>query len=195
MNKAAIWGILALAAVGGGAYLYLKGKDKQETTTSDKTTNDISDRETQQAMKLYNMLGVEKTGGIVWRLATFHNIPEEKVINLMLEVTNWPKLQEKFRGLCNNEYSLTKALSDGLTADEYKKAIDYAAAKKVVTAQDNAFVTINSGNFSVPKNFDKNTVIGALKSDGQYQYVFVNEYTDDGKEITGYIYKNQAKLV
>lgn len=195
MEKKTLVVILALLAAGGGAYLYFKNKDKQETTTSDKTTNDISDRETQQAMQLYNMLGVEKTGGLVWRLATIHDIPEEKVLNIMLEVTNWPKLQEKFRGMCNNEYSLSKALSDGLTVDEYNTAIQYASAKKVVTTQDNTQVTLIDGVTPKMVKFVANTVVGALTTEQDDTYSFINEVKPDGNLIVGAVQKSNAKLM
>ncbi len=174
-------GFLLLA---GGAFLYFKNKDN--------TTADITDRETQQAMQLYNMLGVSNTFG--WRLSTFHDIPEEKVLNLLLSVTNWKKLQDKFRGLCNNEYSLTKALSDGLDADEYQLAIKLASAAKVVTTTAATFI-IYDGIVPLTKNIAANTVLGALKSETQTVYTFINAILDDDKELLASINKANAKLI
>ena len=182
-------GFLLLA---GGAFLYFKNKDKKETKITDNTTADITDSETQQAMQLYNMLGVSNTFG--WGLSTFHDIPEEKVLNLLLSVTNWKKLQEKFRGLCNNEYSLTKALSDGLDADEYQLAIQLASAKKVVTTTATTFIIYN-GIVPLTKNIAANTVLGALKSETQTAYTFINAILDDDKELLASINKANTKLI
>lgn len=182
-------GFLLLA---GGAFLYFKNKDKKETKITDNTTADITDQETQQAMQLYNLLGVSNTFG--WGLSTFHNIPEEKVLNLLLSVTNWKKLQDKFRGLCNNEYSLTKALSDGLDADEYQLAIKLASAKKVITTTATNFL-VYKGLGLETKNIAANTILGALKSENANTYTFINAIEDDDKELLVSINKANAKLI
>ena len=194
MENKTFWAVLAIAALGGGAYLYFKNKDKEASKTSDNATNDISDPATAQAMQLYNMLGISNTGGW-WGPATLHNIPEEKVLNLMLEITDWPKVQEKFRGMCNNEYSLSKALSDGLTADEYQRAIRYASAKKVVTTVDNAVASISAGSVIKMPTFPKNTILGAYTKTLNGNYGFINAIDDDGNEIKGSVLTNLAKLM
>ena len=168
-----------------------KNRDKSETKKSDNTTADITDNETQQAMQLYNLLGVSDTFG--WGLKTFYDVPEEKVLNLLLSVTNWKKLQEKFRGLCNNEYSLTKALNDALDADEYRRAIQYASALKVVTTTQTVLTTLENPvrMTTVPAG----TLVGALVEDGAQSYVFVNAIDDDENETKAFVYKTQAKLL
>lgn len=191
-QNALIISVLLLAAVGGGTYLYFKNKDKEESKNSDKATIDISDPSTRQAMELFNMLGVSSTGG--WGLKYFHDIPEERLLNLMLTITDWPKVQEKFRGMCNNEYSLSKALSDGLTADEYQRAIRYAGAKKVVTTTS-AQATIMKGSIAQMPTFQKNTILGAYTNTANGQYGFINEIDDDGNEVKGSILTTQAKLM
>lgn len=189
-----LWLGLGLLGFLTAAFFYVKNKDRKETQNSDRTTEDIADRETAQALQLFNMLGVTNMPGIGWRLATFHNIPEEQVLNLLLSVTDWKKLQEKFRGLCNNEYSLTKALSDGLNADEYRRALQYAGAQKVVTTLDTS-IGISGDNVVHYVSVPAGTLVGALTGDGGQTYSFINAVDDDGDEVKAFCYKIQAKLI
>lgn len=186
-----LWLGLSALALATGAFFMFKNRDRSETKKSDNTTADITDNETQQAMQLYNLLGVSDTFG--WGLKTFYDVPEEKVLNLLLSVTNWKKLQEKFRGLCNNEYSLTKALNDALDADEYRRAIQYASAPKVVTTAQAVLTTLENPvrMTTVPAG----TLVGALVEDGAQSYVFINAIDDDENEIKAFVYKTQAKLL
>lgn len=190
-----------VALVGGGlllvgGYLFFKSRQNQsDANKTDNATADIDNPITQQALKLYNMLGVERsslTGN--YGLAIFHNIPEDKVLNLMLEITDWNGLQDKFKKLCNNEYSVAKALSDGLDEDEYQLAIKYASAKKVVTTTT-ATVIVYVGYVPTAKTVAANTILGAYKSETSTAYTFINAVEDDDKEVLASISKSQAKLV
>lgn len=190
-----------VALVGGGlllvgGYLFFKSRQNQsDTNKTDNATADIDNPITQQALKLYNMLGVERnslTGN--YGLSVFHNIPEDKVLNLMLEITDWNALQNKFKKLCNNEYSIVKALSDGLDEDEYQLAIKYASAKKVVTTTT-ATVIIYAGLVPLTKTVAANTILGAYKSETSTAYTFINAVEGDDEEVLASISKPLAKLV
>ena len=187
--------------VGGGlvlaaGYLYYRTRTNQsDTNKADNATADIDDPVTQQALKLYNALGVERSAITNnYGLAVFHNIPEEYVLNLMLEVTDWTALQKKFKNLCNNEYSLVKALSDGLTAEEYNLAIKYASAKKVVTTTATNVTLYDVMPFRTV-SVAADSLIGAYTGDTSASYMFVNGIDNDGKEVKGSISKTAAKLV
>lgn len=167
-------GFLLLA---GGALLYFKNKAKKDAQQQDTISEDIDDYETQQALKLKGLLGVSKdvmgwtTNG---EIGTYFNAQTHvKILNEMLAVVDWSDLQKKFRALCNGEYTLVNALNSALTDNDYKKAIEYAAAKKAVTNQ-----TYRTGN----KTFPANTILGAIVGEGtnligNKTYKVINEVT------------------
>lgn len=175
-------GFLLLA---GGALLYFKNKAKKDAQQQDSISEDIDDYETQQAIKLKGLLGVSK-GAFGWttngEVGTYFNAQTHvKILNEMLAVVDWSDLQKKFRALCNGEYTLVNALNSALTDNDYKKAIEYAAAKKAVTNQ-----TYRAGN----KTFPANTILGAIVGEGMNlignkTYKVINEVTSaDGYHDT-----------
>ena len=175
-------GFLVLA---GGALLYFKNKAKKDAQQQDSISEDIDDYETQQAIKLKGLLGVSK-GITGWttngEIGTYFNAQTHvKILNEMLAVVDWSDLQKKFRALCNGEYTLVNALNSALTDNDYKKAIEYAAAKKAVTNQ-----TYRTGN----KTFPANTILGAIVGEGMNlignkTYKVINEVTSaDGYHDT-----------
>ena len=175
-------GFLVLA---GGALLYFKNKAKKDAQQQDSISEDIDDYETQQALKLKGLLGVSK-GVMGWttngEIGTYFNAQTHvKILNEMLAVVDWSDLQKKFRALCNGEYTLANALNSALTDNDYKKAIEYAAAKKAVTNQ-----TYRTGN----KTFPANTILGAIVGEGMNlignkTYKVINEVTSaDGYHDT-----------
>lgn len=175
-------GFLVLA---GGALLYFKNKAKKDAQQQDSISEDIDDYETQQAIKLKGLLGVSK-GAFGWttngEIGTYFNAQTHvKILNEMLAVVDWSDLQKKFRALCNGEYTLVNALNSALTDNDYKKAIEYAAAKKAVTNQ-----TYRTGN----KTFPANTILGAIVGEGaniigNKTYKVINEVTSaDGYHDT-----------
>jgi len=176
-------GFLVLA---GGALLYFKNKAKKDAQQQDSISEDIDDYETQQAIKLKGLLGVSK-GAFGWttngEIGTYFNAQTHvKILNEMLAVVDWSDLQKKFRALCNGEYTLVNALNSALTDNDYKKAIEYAAAKKAVTNQ-----TYRPGG---GKAFPANTILGAIVGDGvnmigNKTYKVINEVTSaDGYHDT-----------
>ena len=177
-----VGGFLVLA---GGALLYFKNKAKKDAQQQDTISEDIDDYETQQAIKLKGLLGVSK-GVFGWttngEIGTYFNAQTHvKILNEMLAVVDWSDLQKKFRALCNGEYTLVNALNSALTDNDYKKAIEYAAAKKAVTNQ-----TYRAGN----KTFPANTILGAIVGEGMNlignkTYKVINEVTSgDGYHDT-----------
>lgn len=180
--------ILATAALALGTAIYftVKNKDKKDAKKENKTSEDINDYETEQAIKLKNLLGVSQnlgtwtTNGEIITAATKANI---KVLNIMLSVVNWSKLQQKFMSLCANEFTLLQALTKALYDDDFDRAIQYAKAKKVVTTKE---VTTPTVNFTNTVSFAPNTVIGAYDGDtitivGYKAYTVINQVTDDGQ--------------
>lgn len=182
--------------IGGGLaalaiYLFKKkNEDKNNARGSDRATEDISDKETQQALQLQSLLEPYKTVVNGWSTTNLYGRTAEsaKVLNILLECTNWSKLQTKFRALCDNEYTLSAALQSALPDDYYKKAIEIAAAKKVVTVKKcTAYLYEGSATAATQKEFAANTIIGALKSQTAYQTYFINGYKANGTIITDLI--------
>ena len=185
MKAKIILATMALA-LGTAIYFTVKNKDKKDAKKENKTSEDINDYETEQAIKLKNLLGVSQnlgtwtTNGEIITAATKANI---KVLNIMLSVVNWSKLQQKFMSLCANEFTLLQALTKALYDDDFDRAIQYAKAKKVVTTKE---VTTPTVNFTNTVTFAANTVIGAYDGDtitivGNKAYAVINQVTDDGQ--------------
>lgn len=194
--------ILATAALALGTAIYftVKNKDKKDAKKENKTSEDINDYETEQAIKLKNLLGVSQnlgtwtTNGEIITAATKANI---KVLNIMLSVVNWSKLQQKFMSLCANEFTLLQALTKALYDDDFDRAIQYAKAKKVVTTKE---VTTPTVNFTNTVSFAPNTVIGAYDGDtitivGYKAYTVINQVTDDGQVKKFICPVDSAKIV
>lgn len=198
--------------IGGGlaalaAYLFSKKNEtKKDTKNQDKTTEDLSDLETQQALQLKSLLNPEKNIIIGWttnNLKSRADYPKvAEILNTILNITNWSKVQKKFLALCNNEFTLLNALQSALTVDLYNKAVKLAGAKKLVTNQDITGVIIYDKTLPVglqTVSFKKNTLIGALdRYSGNYVY-FINGYKSDGAvlkdliEMSGY-YIDKSKI-
>lgn len=198
--------------IGGGlaalaAYLFSKKNEtKKDTKNQDKTTEDLSDLETQQALQLKSLLNPEKNIVIGWttnNLKSRADYPKvAEILNTILNITNWSKVQKKFLALCNNEFTLLNALQSALTVDLYNKAVKLAGVKKLVTNQDITGVTIYDKTLPVGMqtvSFKKNTLIGALdRYSGNYVY-FINGYKSDGAvlkdliEMSGY-YTDKSKI-
>lgn len=198
--------------IGGGlaalaAYLFSKKNEtKKDTKNQDKTTEDLSNLETQQALQLKSLLNPEKNIIIGWttnNLKSRADYPKvAEILNTILNITNWSMVQKKFLALCNNEFTLLNALQSALPVDLYNKAVKLAGAKKLVTNQDITGVTIYDKTLPVglqTVNFKKNTLIGALdKYSGNYVY-FINGYKSDGAvlkdliEMSGY-YIDKSKI-
>lgn len=194
----------------GGIYLFKKkNEDENNAKDSDKTTEDLSNPATQKALYLKSLLNPYKTTeGIVtvktvWKTNSANDGTIVKILNALLDVTAWTTIQSKFRALCDGEYTLLSSLQAALPDKWYKKAIEIAAAQKVITTK-NVTVTLRDSEAMtgiVTKNFNANTIIGALTSTNSNEYRFINGYRDNGivrqdiEEITGIIYANSAKLV
>ena len=172
--------ILATAALALGTAIYftVKNKDKKDAKKETKTSEDLNDYETEQAIKLKNLLGVSQnlgtwtTNGELITQSTGANI---KTLNIMLSVVNWSKLQQKFMSLCAGEFTLLQALTKALYDDDFDRAINYAKAKKVVTTQKTT-------------SFAANTILGAYINSGtdnlgNKSYTIINAIAENGKEI------------
>lgn len=196
----------------GGIYLFKKkNEDENNAKDSDKSTADLTDPATQKALYLKSLLKpYTDTDGFVpgltkkvWKTDRASDGTIVKILNALLEVTTWAGIQKKFRALCDGEYTLLSSLQAALPDKWYKKAIEIAAAKKVITTK-NVTVTLRDSESMtgiVTKNFNANTIIGALTNTDSNEYRFINGYRDNGivrqdiEEITGIIYTNSAKLV
>lgn len=190
-----IWIAGSLILLAGGAFLYFANQKKKETQNENKAIEDIgSNLEAQQAAALYKYLGVTNSGGVysAWAISN----DKLGVYNTCLEVTNIAGLAQKFSQLCSNKYSLNDAMTAGLYDSEYKIAMPYLRAQKVITTKDATPVTLNSqgGYAPIIKFFPKNTILGALKSTSGNTYAFINEVTKNG-ELTGTVSADYVKLV
>lgn len=184
-------GFLLLA---GGALLYFTNQKKKETQNENKAIEDIgSNPAAQQAAALYKYLGVTNAGGVYSAWAMTND--KYGIYNTCLEVTDIKALQDKFAQLCNNKYSLNDAMTSGTYDSEYKQAMQYLKAQKVVTTQDATPVTLRGTNGAeIIKFFPANTVLGALKSANGNKYELVNQATKNG-EVTATVYATNARLV
>lgn len=197
--------------IGGGLgllALYLfrkKNEDENNAKNADKTTADLTDPATQKALELKSLLNPKKEGviNLTWETPTASDGTIVKILNALLEVTDWAAIQKQFRNLCDGEYTLLNSLQAALPSDWYKKAVEIAAAKKVVTKK-NATVILRDSKATagvITKNFNTNTLIGALTATGGGEYRFINGYRDNGiirqdiEEITGIIATTYAKLI
>lgn len=155
-NKWWLWIGIAIASI-AAIKLWPKSKVKQ-TKEQNKETENITDFETEQAIKIKNLLGVTKNFG-VWttngELITAESKANIKLLNLMLTVINWSKLQRRFSELCNNELTLLDALTKGLYDSDFNKAIDFAKAKKVITTKE----------FNYTIKYPTNTILGVYDGD------------------------------
>ena len=183
-SNTGLWLALAALAAGTGLFFYFKNKDKREAKRTDEASEDISNFETAQALELKGVLGASKTFG-TWttngEIVTYSTAAHVKILNIMLAVVDWKELQKKFRELCDGEFTLTDALNKALSDNDYKKAIEYARAKKVVTTAE---IKIND------KTQPENTILGVLKGEEGDRYLVINEIKttwgglgDDGEVV------------
>lgn len=189
-----VWIFAGLLLLAGGTFLVLNRKQK-ETQNENKAIEDIgSSEEAAQAAALYKYLGVTNTGGVysAWAISN----DKYGVYNTCLAVTNIAGVAQKFAQLCNNKFSLNDAMTGGLYDSEYKIAMQYLRAKKVITTSDATPITVHpTGGYSdVIKYFPKNVILGALTSTEGNNYNLVNEVTANGT-ITATVSVNNAKLI
>lgn len=197
-SNTGLWIGLAVLVAGAGLWLYYRNAGKREAKKEDEITEDLDDFETAQAVELKGLIGASKTLG-VWttngEIITASTKAHIKILNVMLAVVDWPKLQKKFRALCDGEFTLTDALNKCLTDADYQQALKFAAAKKVVTT-----TTYQRG-----KTYPANTVMGVLNGEGKNMignktYLTINEITTNwnGTEDTEVIIdvpQDMAKIV
>lgn len=174
-NKTPWWAwlvLLALPVAAWGAWRIIRNPAK----AINKATEDLADYENSQAILLKNLMGVTKTAGIwhtVSEIGIYPSKTHVKILNVMLSVVDWPKLQKKFLALCDNQYTLIDALTAALTDADFQKAIEFAGARKVVT-----IAAIQRGAVT----YQPNTVLGVLYSEGvnfigNKTYNVINEIT------------------
>lgn len=206
--------IAIAAAVGvGGLLLWKVYKDKSKgeqnkTIIQNDTAADLNADMVQQALNIKAILDpMNIVGSKKWCVPVNPGKKDVALLmNQMLTVTNWKKLQDNFSSLCNNQYSLTQALQDGLNAENYQLAIRLANAKKAITVDDCFATLYNEDNpDGVQVDFKKGTLIGAVGNDTEpltlsfvngYKYVSkwlgLNTYVD---VTTGVILKDFVKTV
>lgn len=174
-NKTPWWAwfmLLTLSIAAWGAWRIMRNPAK----AINKATEDLADYENSQAILLKNLMGVTKTAGIwhtVSEIGIYPSKTHVKILNVMLSVVDWPKLQNKFLALCDNQYTLIDALTAALTDADFQKAIEFAGARKVVT-----IAAIQRGTVT----YQPNTVLGVLYSEGvnfigNKTYNVINEIT------------------
>ncbi len=199
--------------IGGGLgllALYLfrkKNEDENNAKNADKETEDLTNKETQQALLLKSLLNPEKVAVIGWttnNLKSRADYPKvAEILNTLLSVTKWAAVQNSFLKLCNKEYTLLNALQNALPTDIYKKAVEIAAAKKIQTVKDVTAILKDSTapTGMVTLQFQKNTLIGALQKYSGGDVYFINGYKSDGNilkdliEMSGYVAKNSVKEI
>lgn len=203
--------------IGGGLgllALYLfkkKNEDENNAKDSDKSTADLTDPATQKALYLKSLLKpYPDTNGFVpgltkkvWKTDSANDGTIVKILNALLEVTEWAAIQNKFRALCDGEYTLLSSLQAALPDKWYRKAIEIAAVQKVTTTKKATVILRDSKSTTgiETKNFNANTLIGALTATSGGEYRFINGYRDNGiirqdiEEITGSIATTFAKLI
>lgn len=147
-------GALALAT---GIFFYFKNKTKKETADENKAISDLSTNEdTELAALLKKYLNVSDTVLVGWKAGDPQWNDAQSVLNTCLRITDFNGVATKFSALCNNAYTLIKALQDGLSNERYTKALQYAKAQKAVTVKP-----YRSG-----QTFPANTIMGAVIGEG-----------------------------
>ena len=122
----------------------------------------------------------------------------------MLSVTDFAKVQAYFQQLCKNEKNLTACLQEACTNEVFKKALELATAKKVITTAAATLVLTDSETMYNMKtvNVEANTIVGALTSTYYDMNTnFINGYKEHGvvftdiEEITGYVPTGLIKII
>lgn len=196
-----IGGCVAVAAV----LLWRKLNDaEKDAKNSDKQTENISDTITQQAVKLYNIISPSKVlGGWIVQIDTYPPSRVVAIYNVLCEVYNWAKVQDKFRALTGGDLTLLQALNLCLDSEQLNKALTIAAAAKIKTTAE-AVVSLRDSTSEygmVTKTFPANTIIGYKTSGGSLSTSFVNGYKRENwyntniVEITGTIDTKKIQII
>jgi hypothetical protein len=121
----------------------------------------------------------------------------------MLSVTDFGKVQGYFQQLCKDEKNLTACLQEACTNEVFKKALELATAKKVITTAAATLVLTDKETMYNMKtvNVQADTIIGALIRTNEMNTDFINGYQEHGavftdiEEITGYVPTVFIKIV
>ena len=142
----------------GGLLFYFKNKTKKETANENKAISDItSNEDTELAALLKKYLNVSDAVVVGWTAGAPWKNDAQRAINTCLRITNFNGVATKFSALCNNAYTLIRALQDGLSNERYTKALQYAKAQKAVTIKPYRYGGVT---------FPANTIMGAKIGEG-----------------------------
>lgn len=187
---------LSAVALGAGIFFYFKNRGKKETEQENKAISDLTtSTETEQAALLKKYLNVTDSALLGWSAGSPYRNNAQEALRVCLQITNWNEVGKKFSALCDNKYTLNKALQDGLNDERYTKAIQFAKAKKVVTTMPFTY----AGH-----TFPAGTIMGSLAGEGVNMlgnkvYNTVNDYTantfSDDTELIIPVPQDMAKLV
>lgn len=204
-------GFLALATA---AFFYIKNKNKrdaQDTSNENKALDDLTSSDTtSQAALLKKYLGVVEVP-VVGFTANPVTANAYGCINVANEITDYPTVQQKFSALCENKYTLQRALETGLSDSDYANFADLLKRQKVVTTEETkAYILASSADTvsSSYKTVPANTILGSLyksyyygfkRSDGNIEYVsaymFFNGFNANKKPVWAFVEKDDATLI
>lgn len=204
-------GFLALATA---AFVYIKNKSKrdaQDTSNENKALDDLTSSDTtSQAALLKKYLGVVEVP-VIGFTANPVNANAYGCINVANEITDYPTVQQKFSALCENKYTLQRALETGLNDSDYTNFADLLKRQKVVTTEaTKAYILASSADTvsSSYKTVPANTILGSLyksyyygvkRSDGNIEYVssymFFNGFDTNKKPVWAFVEKDDTTLI
>lgn len=197
--------VLILSALGFGAVMLLQNRQRNTARRVDEITDDLSDDDTRIALDLQQIMSPYEVVGFGWttRVNKSEYDKAADILNTLLRVTNWTKVKNDFRNLCNGVYTLNEALQSSLNTDNYNLALNVASAKKVITTQDTAAIYITDDNKTYQRYYAANTLLGAFKQSTDNSIVTYagfdgedNLFSDDEMKINSItVSKDRVKLV
>lgn len=206
--------ILGMFAIGAGLWFLnkrLKEKDEreqEEERAENEAVNEVlnnysEDINTQAAVNLKELMNVNDNFNFwtVDKVTTTARVC--RLYNIMLSITDFAKVQGYFQQLCKNEKNLTACLQEACTNEVFKKALELATAKKVITtAAATLILTDKETMYNMRTvNIEANTNVGALISRNEMNTDFINGYKEHGavftdiEEVTGYVPTAFIKII
>lgn len=203
--------LTALAVIGCIVLIKrMRNQNAKNTNAENETTADLSDFETQQAVLLKKYLGVYSVAGVYYTGPANLN-DSYGVANVCNRIVNWAKVQKKFSALCDNQFTLLRAMEGGLTDNNFRICLNLAKADKVVTTKNADCYVLNSvadkESTGQVENFSMGTVLGAKNESGYFfiqypnysesvkAYSFLSGYDSNKNEVFAFVEQNNAKIV
>ena len=213
-NNTGLWiagGFLLLAT---GVFFYVKNKrkrDARDTSNENKALDDLSSSDTTtQAALLKKYLSVNEVPlvGFVANPATANPYG---CLNVANEITDYPTVQQKFSALCENRYTLQRALETGLSDSDYTNFADLLKRQKVVTTDEAKAYALASNTAEISSTYKQvpaGVILGSLMKSGYYgvkrtdgnieyvsAYMFFNGFDANRQPVWAFIEKDDSELI